>query len=736
MIEDLQVLEPLAAGDHCKILFKLIAETETSERKVDRWMFKKADYDEINQFLSLYDWDHLFKGKTVNEKWMQLKMVLQQAIEKYVPKSGIKSKQNKCPWINHRLKKAIKSRNRMWKKYTFTNDYGDYLKYVDMRNNVVKEIRTAKNNFEKKLVNSIKMNPKSFYSYVRSRAKTKDKVGPLKDGNGKLILDDEDRAQLLNTYFSSVFTKENMTHMPEVKYRDDTGGEDEKLKDIRIDSFMVFNKLVKLKEGKAPGDDGLVPMFLKKVASEICYPLADIFNSSLNEGVVPLDWRIANVTPIYKKGSRQEPGNYRPISLTSQIGKVLESIIRDEMVIHLKDRKLISDTQHGFTQKRSCLTNLLQFMEIITKHVDDGNPVDVIYLDFQKAFDKVPHARLIKKLKAHGIDGKTLTWIETWLSGRLQRVVLNGSKSNWTEVMSGVPQGSVLGPLLFVIFINDIDDNIAHELLKFADDTKLFGAVSTKEEVDELRKDLHKLFCWSQEWQMLFNIAKCGVVHIGHNNPKEKYNLGGIQIDTLREERDLGVIIDESLKCRKQCVKAVNAANATLGMIKRSFVNRERQTILTLYKSVVRPKLEYCIQAWRPHLAKDIEIMERVQHRATKLISSLRTETYENRIKQLGLTTLETRRLRGDLIEAFKIMKGFEDISWNKFFKMSSSKHLRGHSLKLYKPSFRLDIRKYSFSQRVINEWNLLPDELLECSTVNNFKKHLDSYLCNKRGFK
>jgi len=235
---------------------------------------------------------------------------------------------------------------------------------------------------------------------------------------------------------------------------------------------------------------------------------------------------------------------------------------------------------------------------------------------------------------------------------------------------------------------------------------------------------------------MLFNVAKCGVVHIGHNNPKENYTLGGKQIDTLHEERDLGVIIDETLKCRKQCVKAVNAANATLGMIKRSFVNRERQTILTLYKSVVRPKLEYCIQAWRPHLAKDIELMERVQHRATKLISSLRKETYENRIKLLGLTTLETRRLRGDLIEAFKIMKGFEDISWNNFFKMSSSKQLRGHSLKLYKPSFRLDIRKYFFSQRVINEWNLLPDELMECTTVNNFKKKLDHHLCTIRGFK
>jgi ribonucleases P/MRP protein subunit RPP40 len=235
---------------------------------------------------------------------------------------------------------------------------------------------------------------------------------------------------------------------------------------------------------------------------------------------------------------------------------------------------------------------------------------------------------------------------------------------------------------------------------------------------------------------MLFNVAKCGVVHIGYNNPKENYTLGGIQINTLHEERDLGVIIDDNLKSRKQCAKAVSAANATLGMIKRSFINREKKTILALYKSVVRPKLEYCIQAWRPYLKKDIELMERVQHRATKLISSLRKETYENRLKLLGLTTLETRRLRGDLIEAFKIMKGYEDISWQTFFTMSSTAQLRGHHQKFYKHSVRLDIRKYSFSQRVINEWNLLPDEIFECTTVNNFKNQLDLHLRNNRGFK
>ena len=202
---------------------------------------------------------------------------------------------------------------------------------------------------------------------------------------------------------------------------------------------------------------------------------------------MPLDWRTANVTPIYKKGSRQVPGNYRPISLTSQVGKLLESIIKDAVVQHLKTNKLINESQHGFTARKSCLTNLLMFLEVLTDYVDQGFPVDVIYLDFQKAFDEVPHIRLIKKVRAHGISGKVVEWIEAWLHEREQRVVLNGSASGWSSVKSGVPQGSILGPLLFVILINDIDEGIISRVYKFADDTKVMGKVGTISEVNALR---------------------------------------------------------------------------------------------------------------------------------------------------------------------------------------------------------------------------------------------------------
>ena len=336
----------------------------------------------------------------------------------------------------------------------------------------------------------------------------------------------------------------------------------------------------------------------------------------------------------------------------------MESVIRDAIVNHLETNKLIADTQHGFRNGRSCLTNLLSYLELITKNIDEGNIVDAVYLDFAKAFDKVPHQRLLLKLKNHGISGNILQWISSWLYNRRQCVQLKGSKSEWLWVSSGVPQGSVLGPVLFLIFINDFGKDINGTVLKFADDSKLFGKANSVADCKRIQDDLDKLKQWSDIWQMQFNVDKCKAIHFGAHNTKFTYNIDGIPLENTETERDLGIIVSDTLKSTDQCAAAYNKANRILGLIKRTVVSRDPSILVALYKSLVRPHLEFCCSAWSPHYKKDRTLIERIQHRFTRLFKDLQKLDYSERLNHLGLWTLEERRNRADLIEVFKLCKG------------------------------------------------------------------------------
>ena len=416
------------------------------------------------------------------------------------------------------------------------------------------------------------------------------------------------------------------------------------LTEIILTKDAIKDKLNKLDPSKASGPDNIPSFILKTFSEELSFPLLILFNKSLSEGQIPDAWKTAEVTAIFKKGERSSPGNYRPVSLTCIACKVLESCITDQIRQYFEENKFFSKCQHRFHKSRSCVTQLLEVMNDLTALIDEQEAIDIIYLDFRKAFDTVPHARLINKLKAYGIEGNLLNWIFNFLSNRQQRVRVNAAYSDFSPVISGIPQGSILGPLLFIIFINDLPDCLEMLCKIFADDTKIYGP-STKHSI--LQEDLLKLMKWSAIWQLYFNTTKCGVLHMGKNNDNNVYYTdinNSNKLEITLQEKDVGVTFTEDLKFDNHINNAVKKANQMVGLIRRSFEYLDKDMFLQLYKSIVRPHLEYANVVWHPIFQRQKILIEKVQRRATKMVPGLKDLPYEDRLISLNLPTIKYRQ--------------------------------------------------------------------------------------------
>lgn len=733
--DSLTIGSPLGNSDHAVLQFDFMCYLNNEEVNGERYQYFKGDYMGLTQSLQDEDWVDLLEDKTVEEMWNTFKTKLINGISKYIPKRRLNRKFIQPPlWMDRSAREAIVNKRKKWKRYKYSRSRVAYTDYATSRNTCTNTIRNSKISYEKKIAMESKMNSKSFWKYVNSKLKTRSGVSNLKNVDSTITSNDQEKVNVLNDFFSSVFTRtDNLNEQPYVQEMNT------RLEDIEIRPVDVLKKLKELKTDKSPGHDGLHPKVLHETREAICQPLCDIFNKSISEGEVPSDWRKAVVTPIFKKGDKQLPGNYRPVSLTSILCKVCESLIRDKLMEHLNDNNLLSEDQYGFRPGRSCTTQLLEVLEHWSALMDSSFPIDVIYLDFSKAFDTVPHERLLHKLYTLGIHGNVLTWIQSFLSGRTQCVRYRDVYSSWSSVLSGVPQGSVLGPVLFLCFINDLPETVSGLVKIFADDSKLFSNVLDEESRSKLQEDLDKLCDWSSKWKLCFNASKCKVLHMGYKNENQRYTMidkdeNYVALTSVQDEKDLGVTFESSLKFEKHITNCVNKAQRTVGLIKRTFDYMDSDMFLVLYKSIVRPILEYSTCVWSPYLKKDIRRVEAIQRRATKLVQNIRHFDYEDRMKSLGLPTLEYRRKRNDLIQVYKAFHGLDDIKWQDMF-IRSTNDTRGHSLKLFKRQCRTTQRLNTFAFRVIDSWNNLSEETVNATSLNMFKSRLNQENWNDNKF-
>ena len=462
---------------------------------------------------------------------------------------------------------------------------------------------------------------KKFWSYIKSTSKST-RIPELVYLNGKTSSDSKTKTDMFNEFFYNQFTE---TSQYDVNISFDTGSNF----DIDFNVARVRDIISKLDSNKAQRPDNIHGLIFKKCSRVLAKPLSLIFTVIYNTGLLPEEWKLSNVIPVFKKGDKKDVQNYRPISLTCIAAKVMERVMYDELLC--RTQHLIDDRQHGFLKNKSCATNMTTMQDSVSNNLLLDLPTDIICFDFAKAFDTVNHDLLLSKLKfRYNIEGCMLKFFKNFLKNRRQRVFLDNCISNSVEVLSGVPQGSILGPLLFVLFINDIYDNINEnsKISLYADDTKLWRRINSVLDCDILQKDIDTLYKWTMTNKMKFHADKCKVLSVANNVPlfvdvlpfsRYSYQLGNTILDYTNCERDLGIFVNERFNWQDHQTYILKKASQLFRMTKRTchFVY-DRGKKRSLHLTLVRSYFEHCSCVWRPVNSTDITKFESLQRRAMK----------------------------------------------------------------------------------------------------------------------
>jgi hypothetical protein len=729
----------------CNILQKFAKKkppvnTYEPQHRLDALNFKKAKWQEIQNEISETDWKCM-DNKSVEEMCSYLEETITTICEHHTPKhklenrkryyipkerrSMIKLKQN----INHKIN---------LQKYVHTNrPHKDRMKDIDqlisrktdIEEKIKESIRNEEKLKEERMLAQIKSNPKVLYAYAKRKKKSLTNIGPLEDEDGKLKDDPTIMANILQRQYKAVFSNPETDTEIDIETNQDIQST---LDDIDFTEEDILKAINLIPYNSAGGPDKFPASIFKECKDQLSKPLFTIWRKSLDTGKIPHKYLQQCIVPIFKKDNKAKAENYRPVSLTAHIIKIMERVLRVKIIEYIETNNILSNEQYGFRQGRSCMSQLINHYENLISILEENENADALYLDMSKAFDRVDHAILLKKMYAMGIRGRIHQWLAAFLKNRKQYVLVDGYTSDVEEVLSGVPQGTVLGPLMFILYINDITKYIKNCYIKiFADDSKIVKAINKLEDRELLSEDLQAVTEWAVKNKMALNKLKYQLLQYGKDESlKLSYNIDNTEVSKSQIVKDLGIYMSEDMLFDEHITRIKNKAKQVAGWILRLVQSRSADVVMLLYKTYVRPHLEYSCCLWSPTKIKNISDLEGIQRSITAKISEISQHNYYNRLKRLDLMSLQRRRERYDLIQIWKIQNNIIPNDLQLTFYETSRHGWKCRMKPLPKRRRKLaTIKENSFSNWAAALFNILPKQVKEAATPENFKSRLDRFI-------
>lgn len=656
----------------------------------------------------------------------KIQTIILHCVNSFVPLRK-KRKNRRNPWITReivRLKRKIGRQRKVKNREKISN----------LSSQLRTKLRQEKQKYyEETLTNFMVSSPQKFWRHLSQTAQSQYSIVV----DDEIITDCSKIASYHNKFFQSVFSNDSKSSASSTAT---SFSHTSDMPEIRISYEGILSLLLNIKEHKSVGPDGIPNAFLRRYAEWVARYLEIIFNASLQQKRVPDDWLVAKVIPVHKTGDKQNIENYRPISLTCVCCKLLEHVISKAIYQYLENTNLLHSNQHGFRQKLSTVTQLLETIQDFSKAIDNEKQVDAICLDFAKAFDRVPHNELIMKLKQVGINNNVVEWVRSYLTCRTQYVDINGYKSDRLLVTSGVPQGSVLGPVLFLVYINDICSDINQNITVrlFADDCLLYREICNHNDQKMLSDALASIEKWCETWKMQINKEKTVVLRVT-NKVKHvqhfEYKLSSTALATVNKCKYLGVTISEDLNWTQHITNICSTAEKKLWFLRRKLKLAPAPVKLTAYLTIVRPTLEYASIIWDPHQKGLIKKIERVQRRAARFILSKysRNASVTQMLQELNLQPLLDRRRMARLKFLFLLSQNTFNFDAKQYLIPLQMRSLRSdHPRKYIVPQCRLNTYAYSFYPRTIKDWNALPDAIRDSQTAEHFENNITKYFLSE----